>query len=81
MFACMKHMTLAVILAAVSFGTSAQAGCQVEYKAKRDNPLELYYDVAQIDGPCTMAAATATLQSRLAAAGLTLLKVLSVTDT
>lgn len=58
----------------------AQAACMAEYKAKRDNPLELFYDVAQVPGPCTQENATAQLQASLAAQGLTLLKVLSVTE-
>ncbi|RKT27924.1 hypothetical protein BXY70_3280 [Roseovarius halotolerans] len=57
---------------------TAQAACFAEYKAKRDNPLELFYDVAQISGPCTKANARAQLQQMLARQGLTLLKVLSV---
>ncbi|HAR54154.1 hypothetical protein [Roseovarius nubinhibens] len=65
----------------LALGTSAaHAGCQAEYKAKRDNPLELFYDVAQISGRCTVPAATVELRARLAAAGLTLLKVLSVKE-
>lgn len=58
--------------------TAAQASCIVEYKAKRDNPLELYYDVAQVGGDCTVAEAAERLQKKLAKDGLTLLKVLSV---
>lgn len=57
---------------------TAQAACFAEYKAKRDNPLELFYDVAQISGPCTKANARAQLQQMLTRQGLTLLKVLSV---
>lgn len=76
----MKQIALLTCLV-VALGTSAaHAGCQAEYKAKRDNPLELFYDVAQISGPCTVPAATVELRARLAAAGLTLLKVLSVKD-
>lgn len=72
-------------IAALCFGLGAapslaQAACMAEYKAKRDNPLELYYDVAQVTGPCTVANAEVELAARLAAEGLTLLKVLSVTE-
>lgn len=67
-------LTLGLMLAA----TDAQAGCVVEYKAKRDNPLALFYDVAEVGGDCSAADATARLQSKLAKEGLTLLKVLSV---
>lgn len=56
----------------------AEAACFAEFKAKSDNPLALYYDVARIKGPCTVENATAQLQQRLARRGLTLLKVLSV---
>lgn len=72
-------------IAVLGFGLSAtaslaQAACLAEYKAKRDNPLELYYDVAQVSGPCTIQNAEAQLRQILAAQGLTLLKVLSVTE-
>lgn len=60
---------------------SAAAGCAVEYKAKREQPFELIYSVAQINGPCTMSNARATLGNRLAQRGITLLKILSVNKT
>jgi hypothetical protein len=59
--------------------TGASAACLAEYKAKRDDPLELIYDTAQVGGPCTIEAASAELSARLGAQGITLLKVLSVT--
>ncbi len=58
----------------------AQAACTAEYKAKRDNPLELHYDVAQISGPCTIENARAQLADQLSRRGLILLKVLSVSE-
>ena len=72
----------ALALTAILMGTvtQAQAACMAEYKAKRDNPLELFYDVAKVPGPCTTQNATAQLKAMLAAQGLTLLKVLSVTE-
>lgn len=78
----MTRSMLSILGAAllVASASTAQAACMAEYKAKRDNPLELYYDVAQISGPCTVANAQAQLQGLLAAQGLTLLKVLSVTE-
>ncbi|MEI4232676.1 hypothetical protein [Roseovarius sp. D22-M7] len=66
-------------LGALLLSGAAQAACQVEYKAKRDSPLELYYDVAVVDAPC--ASAEAALRARLAARGLTLLKILSKRET
>lgn len=55
--------------------SGVQAACEVEYKAKRDTPLELYYDVATINAPCS--SAEAALRAQLAKKGLTLLKVMS----
>lgn len=78
-------MTRITLITALASGLAlpaaqAQAACLAEYKAKRDNPLELYYDVAQVTGPCTVQNAEAQLRATLAAQGLTLLKVLSVTE-
>ncbi len=71
----LSSLALGLIFASA---VAAQAACVVEYKAKRDNPLELFYEVAQVGGDCTVADATARLQKRLQRDGLTLLKVLSV---
>ncbi|WP_137702781.1 hypothetical protein [Marimonas lutisalis] len=68
--------TLALGLTLAAAG--AQAACIVEYKAKRDNPLELFYGTAQVGGDCSTADASARLQKKLAKDGLTLLKVLSI---
>lgn len=79
----MKHLFLSsAVTAFLVLGTAgaAQAACYAEYKAKSDNPLKLYHNVAQISGPCTVANATAQLRSALAGQGLTLLKVLSVSE-
>ncbi|WP_428514401.1 hypothetical protein [Roseovarius sp.] len=79
----MKRKTLPLVvmlgLATATTG-AAQAACYAEYKAKRDTPFELIYEVAQVSGPCTVANATAQLGARLAGQGLTLLKVLSVRE-
>lgn len=79
----MKRITrLTLTATGLTFATAlaAQAACIVEYKAKRDNPLELFYDVAQVGGDCSQADATARLRQKLAREGLTLLKVLSVRE-
>ena len=70
------HIALAATLCTAP--ALAQAACLVEYKAKRDNPLELFFDTVRIDGPCTMANARSQLATILAARGQTLLKVVSV---
>lgn len=56
----------------------ARADCFADYKAKQDRPLRLHYGVAQLpDAACDRSAAAALLAPRLAAAGWTLLSVLS----
>lgn len=59
---------------------AAHAACYVDYKAKQDDPLRLLYGVAQINGECSIAAATAEISARLAAAGWQLLDVLDTFD-
>lgn len=66
---------LILALALTLTATAAQAACQVEYKAKRDRPLQLFHDVTTVNVPC--AQAEAALRAALARQGLTLLKVLS----
>lgn len=76
----MKHALLFLTLAAC-LATAlpvAAADCFADYKAKQDDPLRLHYGVAQVRGECTATAARAELAARLAAAGWTLLNVLSV---
>ena len=49
-----------------------------DYKAKRDEPLQLHYGVAQVsDANCSPGAAEGELAPRLAGDGWTLLNVLS----
>lgn len=76
----MKRISVIFAACMICMATAgaAQAACVAQYKAKRDNPLELFFDSAQISGPCTVANATAQLRSALAAQGLVLLKVVSV---
>jgi hypothetical protein len=57
----------------------AAAECYADYKAKQDDPLQLAYGVSQVsDGSCDVGSAEAELAPRLAAAGWTLLNVVSV---
>ena len=80
MFRSMKRIAHIIALAfglALAAG-AANAACIVEYKAKRDNPLELFYGTAQVGGDCSRGDATERLRAQLARQGLTLLKVLSV---
>lgn len=68
------HLSL-ITLGLSLVATAAYAACEVEYKAKRDKPLVLYYDVATINAPC--ASAEAALRAQLEKKGQTLLKVMS----
>ena len=72
----MKRLITLAALALVLAGPAA-AECYADYKAKQDNPLRLHYGVAQVSA-CDKKDARAELEPRLAAAGWTLLKVLSV---
>lgn len=74
-----RTITLATALALATAAT-AQAACMVEYKAKRDKPFELFYNVVQIAGPCTQGNAREQVSAMLASQGLTLLKILSVKE-
>lgn len=68
------------VAAALMLAAPAQAECYADYKAKQDSPLRLHYGVAQVpDRACAgrEAAAANALGPRLAAAGWTLLNILS----
>jgi hypothetical protein len=73
----MKRLILSTASALVLAGPVA-AECYADYKAKRDEPLQLHYGVAQVsDGRCSRGAAEGELAPRLARDGWTLLNVLS----
>jgi hypothetical protein len=77
-----RMMTLrvtAALLLSLACALPAQAACYADYKAKQDAPLRLAYGVAEVsDAGCSGPdAAAAELAPRLAAAGWTLLAVLS----
>ena len=65
---------------AIGLALPAHAACYADYKARRDNPLELHYGVARVSGPCTRANATSQLAGRLQRDGWRLLNVLQVFD-
>lgn len=77
----MRDMIL--VLLALAFATAAQAagaGCYADYKAKKDDPLQLQYGVAEITGDCSVEAAAVELAPRLAADGWQLLEVMDTFD-
>jgi hypothetical protein len=69
----MKQLALA-LTALIALALPAQAGCYVDYKAKKDNPLRLHYGVAEV--PCN-GDAKGDLSARLSANGWTLLTIVS----
>ncbi|MGR3502426.1 hypothetical protein [Pseudaestuariivita sp.] len=73
----MRRLFLTIALLAL--GSAAQAACYVEYKAKRDAPLQLHYGVLELgDAACQSAdRARARATARLETAGWSLLTVLS----
>ena len=73
MKAAIRILSVTVLFTLAAQG--AQAACEIEYKAKRDTPFELFYAVTTVDAPCPTA--ESALRARLAGQGLTLLKVLS----
>jgi hypothetical protein len=56
----------------------ASAECYADFKVKRDDPLTLRYGVSQVsDANCSIDAAAAELEPRLASDGWALLQLLS----
>jgi hypothetical protein len=67
------------LAAALVLASPAGAACYADYKAKQDNPLRLHYGVIEVpDSACSPGAAQRVVARRLAAAGWTLLNVMSV---
>lgn len=69
-----------IVIATLALSTlSAQAACFVDYKAKRDDPLQLHYGVIQLsDSEC--ADPQAAVAARIAQDGWTLLTVMGQLD-
>ncbi|EPX77780.1 hypothetical protein [Litoreibacter arenae] len=76
----MKHAIQIVALVLGLTTLPAQAACYADYKAKKDNPLKLHYGVMQIpNSACSSPSAAAkAIAPRLAAAGWTLLNIVSL---
>lgn len=74
-----KIAQIATLAAIISSGAlMAHAACYVDYKAKRDNPLQLHYGVIELsDDACASGATAAQISARIAADGWLLLNVLS----
>ena len=74
-----RVLTVLTLAACLAAGT-ADAACQVQYKAKRDNPLKLDFGTASLpdDACASNDAAAAALAPQLAAKGWTLLAIVSI---
>jgi len=78
-----KHIAIFGLAALVALtALPAAADCYADYKAKRDDPLQLHYGVIALpDTACaTPNAAQADIAARIAVDGWTLLTVVSVFD-
>jgi len=80
----MKHFIyiLALGLGLSALAMPANAACYADYKAKKDNPLKLHYGIVELPtSACTSPSAAANaVAPRLAAAGWTLLNIVSLFD-
>jgi uncharacterized membrane protein len=78
----MKKLLLIIATSMVCLSTSANAACYADYKAKRDNPLQLHYGVLKLsDKSCNGSPqARSVIQSRIAKDGWKLLNVLGTFD-
>ena len=78
----MKLSVLSLLLAVLLLPgvARAQDACFADYKASREEPLELQYGVAEVRGECTVPAAEAELEPRLAVDDWQLLEVLDTFD-
>lgn len=76
----MIYRALTAALLALALGaTAAHAGCYADYKAKKDDPLQLHYGVIALpQSLCDGGNVAAAIAPRLAKEGWTLLNVLSV---
>lgn len=72
----MKQLIL-TLSALIALSLPADAGCFVDYKAKKDDPLRLHYGVAEV---ACGGDAYSELADRLAANGWTLLAIVSSFD-
>lgn len=75
----MKQMLISATLMAL-LAVPAQAGCYADYKAKRDNPLNLHYGVVELpDTACgSTQAAGGQIATRIGVDGWKLIKVMSI---
>lgn len=76
----MKRLALTVLIAFTLGAGPAAAQCFADYKAKRDDPLQLHYGVVELpERACgSTTAAAGEISGRIARDGWTLLNVVSI---
>jgi len=76
-------MKYTALLCALLLAGTADAACYVEYKAKKDNPLNLHYGFmdASDSSRCSATDVTQSVERRLARHGWTLLTILNASAT
>ena len=77
----MKTLLLSTaFIAATALAQPAGAACYADYKAKRDNPLQLHYGVIEVPDPAcgSVEDATPVVADRIGTDGWTLLGVLTL---
>lgn len=78
----MKRIITYGAIALCILASPASASCFADYKAKKDNPLQLHYGVIELpNSVCgSKGAAKSEISDRLQGTGWTLLNVLSIFD-
>lgn len=72
-------LRVTLMLALALFCASPAQACYADYRAKMDNPLRLHYGVIDLpDTACTPETARPIITERLAAAGWTLLQIITI---
>ena len=76
-----KYIIIAALMGCLT-AAPVQAACYADYKAKKDQPLQLHYGVIELpDSACSSRqAASRAIAGRLSQQGWTLLNVLSIFD-
>lgn len=77
----MKKLAIYSAALIIAVSTTANAACYADYKAKRDNPLQLHYGVIKLsDNACGGGQPSAMIAQRIASDGWKLLNVLGTFD-
>lgn len=75
------RVSIIVAAALAVLAAPLHAACFADYKAKRDDPLQLHYGVIEIGADCDDAAAVESeARARIAGAGWELLNIVSTFD-